>query len=1179
MMGARVRWIILVSLAMLVAGAGPSQAGPFVAYSLREAEQHAKSAQPGPKARLMAGMTRIVGGVYDRANSDLIVVGQGNPGEQKITLDHLVVALRSLLVHHEWPLVSIDNSPQTRRTHKQIVRFNGGIENTAFGKDLLEADIILKKLGLGLLPTEPVGIRSYFDLRVDQAKENAVVGSMASRFWFYPMDPVLAVREDVFAIQEVRVGVRTEVLGARFEGKSIADLAKVHDKMGDCFAASLTENYNLVSAGYPEINRLRVLLDLAALSWGVNRLPAKPDLRYWLRDYDVRYVETPADYPVLKRESKISGGRGTYVLQMSGGVELKALVLRLEDGDVTALKEAVLKSRPGPHALAWRVPLEGWHIPGSPKAGREAAENSIINDPMLPHQNMGCSIMSGLRRADVPALNDHFTAAAMPGIGKSLPTRLPEFSTRTTLLPSTSSPVTSGPRLTFEPVPGGGLEPRLLPAGIEPDSLTPPSAPFKAADVGGILLRADPKAELSEIRGAVWDDKGHQLSLVLSSGTSSVPIELVDDWRAILLSVYGGEDPGISIDPGPTRNVMLVRTIGRVRGTRLAKVMLEADRLLKNYSLGRDNRTGEPMNPDIPGYNPLVDIIWETGLRYNGALTRTWFVPRPVPISEARGRLCFGEVQIEARTEYDMEGLRGEREPAAKRYAQFFTDNYEQFAELHAELGQLKEYAKLVALAKYLRQEAVPLNWLIFALPCRQQPIECPPTEMGYTIGAEETGGLQIWGGVQLGTGVETQYDLSAMPAATLDLLALEAYAAAQLRQIDGVIEPGQLPALQAELENQPQTVLSFPARVRTTTGRCVDIYNDAVVRDQHGPILQLTRVQGTYGGEEFGRGWSLFVPYSLRPSTRTTTVGQHSVPRRITIEDQLSGCSFVLEVTRDKDGTISYRSDDCWWIRGVYPRTGTDGGWVMEDYWGDIFSFDKHLHLVLVDLGRDNRWAYEWSDEGRIVSICALPYSITLGPPEHDTPLGLVPHNIAVEDRAGRHILSYEAVKGTAVSYSATQGPWRVFVMTEGQPLRLIDAAGRTLVYDASGVLLCVERQPVPAPGAMGYWAIDLKYGNQGYVVAAELAGAGDVYYAYNDKGELQVAVDPRGWPVYSSPTPAPQAGPHVAWPLAVALVVVVMGITWYRRHRGAGITGARKPAMHAGRDAEPDKGSPGAR
>ena len=150
----------------------PTRAGQFVAYSLAEAERRLKSGAAEPELSGLAGITRFVGVVHDRVRNDLLVVGQAVPGEAAVALDDMVVALRARLVHTTWPLVSIDRTPETAQTRRQKVRFEGGVENTKFGEDFLKADAFLKNLALGKMSAEIWGIRSYFDMAVERARQD-----------------------------------------------------------------------------------------------------------------------------------------------------------------------------------------------------------------------------------------------------------------------------------------------------------------------------------------------------------------------------------------------------------------------------------------------------------------------------------------------------------------------------------------------------------------------------------------------------------------------------------------------------------------------------------------------------------------------------------------------------------------------------------------------------------------------------------------------------------------------------------------------------------------------------------------------------------------------------------------------------------------------------------------------
>jgi len=88
-----------------------------------------------------------------------------------------------------------------------------------------------------------------------------------------------------------------------------------------------------------------------------------------------------------------------HLVRVSGGIQLRAEVRLMNGGDVTPLRGVVLKSRPSPAALTWRIPVEGWEMPnakdlipprpgglepgalGAPNAGCSLSFQSVILNP------------------------------------------------------------------------------------------------------------------------------------------------------------------------------------------------------------------------------------------------------------------------------------------------------------------------------------------------------------------------------------------------------------------------------------------------------------------------------------------------------------------------------------------------------------------------------------------------------------------------------------------------------------------------------------------------------------------------------------------------------------------------------------------------------------------------------
>jgi hypothetical protein len=276
-------------------------------------------------------------------------VGEGDP----IRLDDLVVMMRTVLELGTWPLCSIDQTPETPYTGMQTVRYEG-IADTSLGADCFLADTTLKSLALGEITAEDANIPSYFDMLLNDIQEDGHRASMSSRLWGYPMQPSLIRRDNTFAIRDLTVGVQAEAVV-----DPTSQMEPLRDEIAEDFAQQLTQSYDLLSSEYPELGKMAVMFRLAALAYGMRSLHDSPDLRYWLDEYDVPLVMTETEYPVLRRTEMLDVDEETLTLHVEGGIGMDGGTLRLEDGDLSVLREAVLRSRPDRGALTWRIALHG----------------------------------------------------------------------------------------------------------------------------------------------------------------------------------------------------------------------------------------------------------------------------------------------------------------------------------------------------------------------------------------------------------------------------------------------------------------------------------------------------------------------------------------------------------------------------------------------------------------------------------------------------------------------------------------------------------------------------------------------------------------------------------------------------------------------------------------------------
>lgn len=405
------------------------QAAGIRAFSLKEACRRLKGeGKPNNDLLTFGGITRFAGMVFDRETSDVILVGKVLEDQPTIAFEDLVVALRCRLLEDQYPLVSIDRVQDTAKTGLQEVRFQGGIKNTRFGQDFLDSDVLLKKYSLNLLNTIK-GLQSYLKLYEDAARKKMEQDGHAidkvvwlsevesgdviqdyrgkaakesetiqSRFWFYAMedDSYIVELDDVYVIEELRLGVKAQLISDRTVNEEGNKASLKKDEMSEEFASQFTRHYGKVCQEYPAVRRLKALFDLVAISEGISHLDEnRPGpVEYLIKQYPVSFMETPKEYPLIQRLGVISGQHEvSKLLLLSGGVELRAILLALEDGDVTALKKAVLKSRPGPNSLCWTLPLEAWVMPNDEFIEQDNQQLTAASSRTVPDSGrLGCTL-------------------------------------------------------------------------------------------------------------------------------------------------------------------------------------------------------------------------------------------------------------------------------------------------------------------------------------------------------------------------------------------------------------------------------------------------------------------------------------------------------------------------------------------------------------------------------------------------------------------------------------------------------------------------------------------------------------------------------------------------------------------------------------------------------------------
>jgi YD repeat-containing protein len=279
----------------------------------------------------------------------------------------------------------------------------------------------------------------------------------------------------------------------------------------------------------------------------------------------------------------------------------------------------------------------------------------------------------------------------------------------------------------------------------------------------------------------------------------------MDDLVVAIRSIYGGQEPSMSIEPcrpGVKDGCMKVLYNGRFQdpdhpergwlrydesghliqadppatwNTHFGHVLFESDRYLKTSTLGRNN-----LNPDelfqsgVPGFVSELDrmagraaahpsyalstddgclIQSEADRQRSSSCHRIWFVPSELTVKTAADGHTMEFEPVTIRTEarivrFDASGQMVDvpgNDSAIADFVTHFNQHYLDFAREKPELAELIQLAKIVGLVRWMYDNNVPLD-LAWIDRYQVSAGETPQTTTGVEI---QSGGVRLYGGVE----------------------------------------------------------------------------------------------------------------------------------------------------------------------------------------------------------------------------------------------------------------------------------------------------------------------------------------------------------------------------------------------------------------------------------------------
>jgi len=289
--------------------------------------------------------------------------------------------------------------------------------------------------------------------------------------------------------------------------------------------------------------------------------------------------------------------------------------------------------------------------------------------------------------------------------------------------------------------------------------------------LGGIAQAQESPKDGGKLIGAVWDRESGRLVLLGQDSPDGTVIR-PDHVAAAIVCAFQPSDsePAFSLDPAVAEEpdgpwwAAVYYLPGAVRGSDFARVMYEADWLLKQYCLGlcvaadrwvpaganRVENVGgievfvskkartfrlTDRQPDVPGFKDMLELMLR-GRGQNGQASRArmWIVSHEIVLREAGDAARFERVRMAIRAKRQEKDPKTGRlvdvdanEPIASEFAALATNLYEKLAVECRPFAEVRELAKAMALGKWLRQQKmdVDLEWASQTLSdCRVDVVE-----------------------------------------------------------------------------------------------------------------------------------------------------------------------------------------------------------------------------------------------------------------------------------------------------------------------------------------------------------------------------------------------------------------------------------------------------------------------
>lgn len=313
----------------------------------------------------LAGLQRIEYVFVDKDKHDVIIAGPAEPwkvrpdgfvvgtvtGGATMRLSDLVIALRSVeTARQEGISCSIEPTAEGRlRLRKmmsritlrpgqnpaiyeasmreafgpQTIQLTGVPTDSRFARTMVAADYEMKRVAMGLTPSQVTGLSSYLEM----AKNSAHASNQNPRWWMACDYDALGKSEDGLAWKLSGQGVKTMTEIDAISGDGTASQTGRKDKFAQEWADTMTEKYAELSRRMPIFSDLQNIMDMTIVATLISQEGLAQKANLDLNLFTVKSDDLPLSTYVTPKAvdpqcSFIRGRGGKWVVTASGGVDI-----------------------------------------------------------------------------------------------------------------------------------------------------------------------------------------------------------------------------------------------------------------------------------------------------------------------------------------------------------------------------------------------------------------------------------------------------------------------------------------------------------------------------------------------------------------------------------------------------------------------------------------------------------------------------------------------------------------------------------------------------------------------------------------------------------------------------------------------------------------------------------------